>query len=277
MSYVLERFGSVNLPGYDAASEIGAGPARLWLLPLPGGGLFDGLGSSQAPVGDVKISDQASLLGSSKADLETQFKTLRALIGKRDKLYRRLEGAGALEWCYARLANIRVLRRSEHVFSLDVGLEFAMISRAWYAESAQNVYNADPLDAADDLTTTGAESPAAYPVTLNFTHAGNVDQPDVTFTITAGSGNVTAVTIQNTTTGHQFSWSGTLAAGNSLVIDCGALSVKNNGADDYNAFTPPTNKEEWMVFRPGLNALSISITEAGTESAIRVQFYDAYA
>jgi hypothetical protein len=108
-------------------------------------------------------------------------------------------------------------------------------------------------------------------------HNGSAPQPDVVFSITAVAGAVTAVIITNILTGHVLTWSGTLAAGKTLVIDCGAQSVLNDGVDDYASLTPPTNRDEWMLLDPGLNPVSVSVTEAGTQSTIQYSFYPAEA
>ena len=121
-----------------------------------------------------------------------------------------------------------------------------------------------------DLATVLAESGTTV---LYIDHSGNIDQPAAIFTITA-TGAVTLVTINNVTTGYSFSYDGALVSGGVLVIDTGAVSVKNDGVGDSNHFHPPMNHEEWMHIAPGENKLLVTIVGGGK---LTVVYYAARA
>lgn len=277
MSYWLSEFDGLTLPTQEPEIEVGTGGVQSVLLSLPAGGVFDPLGGSQAMREGEPVRGRFLLSASSASGLKTAFEALRAKIGVRGALYREWDD-GTLEWTYARLEEIRARQQTGQITNIPVDLRFIKQALAWYGATEQDVTYAD-LSAASgdaDLPTTGAEQDG-YPLAFTLTNEGNYDQRAVMFTLTAGGGNITAVTLANSTSGHTLTWSGTLVAGKSLVIDCGALSIQNDGTDDYDSLTPPSGKETWMVLGPGANVFSLNVTEAGGGSGLQVEFYDAYA
>lgn len=110
-----------------------------------------------------------------------------------------------------------------------------------------------------------AASPTSFTVTVN----GNTySKPQIKVTA-PGGGSITTLTIQNLTTGQSFSYTGTIAAGNSLVVDTDLLTVQNNSADDLTNFTGDLD----MILLPGDNAMKFTGTTGGT---VRVDWYDRW-
>ncbi len=66
------------------------------------------------------------------------------------------------------------------------------------------------------------------------------------------------------------SYAGTILAGNSLVIDCTALTALNNAVDD---FANIANDTEIDIF-PGAN--QFRITSAATGGTARIDAYDRF-
>lgn len=278
MSFWYTKFGSLNLSLYEPSHDLQTGAAATQLIPLPGGGVFDALGNEDAPLQYRMLSVRHLLWNTTdtEAALQSLFNALRAKIGTREQLFRRLADGSTLQWSHARLKNVVATREVLDLSSLPVTLQFELISQWWYAATAKDVTITDIPGDTGDLATTLAES-SGYPVSFTLTNDGNVDNDSVLWEITAGSASITAVTITNTTTGHAMSWSGTLAIGDVLRIHTGELSVLNDGANDYASFTPPSNKEAWFKLQPGENTVTISITTAGTGETVRYEFYDAFA
>lgn len=110
-----------------------------------------------------------------------------------------------------------------------------------------------------------SSSPITFTVTTNGTA---ITRPVIT--ITAGGSNITSVTIENLTTGQLMSYSGTILAGNSLVIDCTALTVLNNNVDDFAHISNDTEVD----LLPGAN--QFRITSAATGGTARIDAYDRF-
>lgn len=270
MTAYLEQFGTTVLPPALPESDADTGGSTLQISPLPWGGQFDGLGSGVAPMPGDKLTRKGRLIGTSTSNLDALYKAYRSLRGTRAKLYRR-NGDTTQHWCWARLIEVKAKWTYENIVHLDLDFEFQMLSPCWYSTTTHSYAWDDMGDGTDDLTTCHAESDVPADIVID--HTGNIDQPAAIFTITAVSA-VTLVTIHNITTGYSFSYNGTLVSGKILVIDTGAMSVQNDGVDDYAHFTPPTNHEEWMHIAPGSNTLEITITGGGNFAAV---YYAAFA
>ena len=271
MSYKIYQFGTMVLPNYNADQDIGLEAPSKYAA-LPWGGAFDYLGGETARPGGYKLNKPCTLYAETEANLLTNFMALRILVGKRDKLYRLRFADGMMEWTWARLEGIKGVRKSGDKFALNFTLGFYIEPPCWYSTTTHSYTWEDMGSNPDDLTTCHAESDAI--ATIQIDHSGNIDQPAAIFTITATFGAVTLVTISNPTTGYSFSYNGSLATGKALVIDTGAVSVLNDGADDYDHLAPPTNHEEWMHIAPGLNTLNVTITGGGR---LAVAYYAAFA
>lgn len=271
MTAYLEQFGSTVLPPAMPESDAGTGGSTLQLTPLPWGGQFDGLGSATAAMPGDKLTRKGRLIGVNTGNLDGLYKAYRLLRGTRARLYRR-NGDTTQHWCWARLNEVKATWKYENIIHLDLDFEFQMLSPAWYSIGTHSYTWDDMGVSADDLTTCHAESDVLAVVQID--HSGDIDQPAAIFTITALDAAVTLVTIDNTSTDYSFSYNGTIAPGKVLVIDTGAMSVQNDGADDYAHFTPPANHEEWMHIAPGSNTLQVTITGGGR---LAVVYYAALA
>lgn len=109
-----------------------------------------------------------------------------------------------------------------------------------------------------------SSSPTSFTVTVN----GNAyTKPQIK--ITAGAGSITTLTIQNLTTGQLFSYTGTITAGNSLIVDTDQQTVLNNGIDDLTSFTGDLD----LILLPGDNAFKFTGTTGG---AVRVDWFDRW-
>ena len=116
------------------------------------------------------------------------------------------------------------------------------------------------------------------PQTLTVTNGGNTYTDEVLLTLEAGAPPVTGLTI--TCGACQLVWSGTVAAGKSLVIDCEPLrrSVLNDGTPAYADFDPGARQaaDGWMRLVSGANSMVVSRTGGGTDTYLTIAFSDAW-
>ncbi len=264
MAYIIERFGDTYataeaLPTAGGDQPQGGAGVRSGLVALPGGGSFDAWGSERARLRPQEITVGGYWSAATVAAMEAKLANLKALEGVRSKLWR--SNGVSQQWRYARLMQVDS-PASEGTPTIDeISLIFEAPAAPWYGT------------AHDDLTTLDTS-----PKAITVTNGGNARVTNPILTLTAGSAPITAVTIAVTGV-SQIKWTGTLAAGKSLVIDCGARSVKNDGANAYSGFTLETGHtiDDWLRLGPGNTAVIVTITGGSTDSTLRVQFSDGWA
>jgi hypothetical protein len=273
MTYRIYQFGSTVLPDYNEESEIGLVSKSKSALDIPSGGALDLYAGEKVLPGAAKPTKSCTLHATTEAGLLASMIALRVLVGTRAKLYRMIVDDNHLEWAWARFDNLAATRKygAQSRYFQDVRLSFTVYSPAWYSQDTHYYSSGVAPSEPDDLTTLLAES--GETTVLHVYHSGNIDQPAAIFTITA-TGTVTLVTINNATTGYSFRHNGTLFSGKTLVIDTGAVSVLNDGVDDYAHFTPPANHEDWIHIAPGANTLLITIVGGGK---FTMEYYAAFA
>lgn len=93
----------------------------------------------------------------------------------------------------------------------------------------------------------------------------------------AGGGITNPIVLTNTTTGHDFTISGTLPAGETFTLDTSVPSFLQNAADAWTLLTAGTNQRGHMLLVPGVNAFTL--THGGVVGAanyIEFEFHDPY-
>ena len=273
MSYKLVRFGSLTLPIYNPLTDISTGRSLTNAADLPGGGAFDMLGSDEAVFGSNMISLEAVLQEDVIADMTTAFNTLRGAVGKKTKLYREYPD-GDIHYMISRLREMTGQKESKHINHLPVKLVFETIAPYWRGSlhGGWTLDSGEFLDDGLDLDSDETVTLDSSPKTFDVVHNGNAIVIDPLIVLTAGSAAITAFEL--TTDEINLEWSGTLAVGESLVIDCGAYSVKNDGVDDYANFDLGSGHaiNEWMKIPPGTNSVSVTISGGNTDSTIEIIF-----
>lgn len=274
MSYRITQFGSVTLPELDPEDDVSTFEARNSVVTLPDG-WYDVRGGERARRNPLPLTVRRSLI-SEPTDIETaadvsrtEYNALRVLVGTRAKLYRTWsDEADTVEWTYARLLRIggRADRKDNRGMA-ELELAFQIISPTWYDTTAYHL-------------TVGGNGAHDWPFTV--TNSGNANVTDAVLTLnqySMFSPTLTYFRFQNTTTGHDFSWNGAVTANGTLVIDCGAQTVRNYadimglGVDAYGGFVRPTTQERWMEFAPGANLIEVSTTGDSEYTALDVDFY----
>lgn len=137
----------------------------------------------------------------------------------------------------------------------------------------------------DDVEVVEITTLASSPTAVTITADGNAAIDDLVITVTAGGAAITALEITNVTSEAtaggvdteicDISYDGTIVAGKSLVIDCGAYSVENDGSDAMTNLTRETGHEVDGLFelRPGVvNTITVTFTGGSTDSTAMIQY-----
>lgn len=278
----LIRFGAVTLPEYDFQTDVGTGPSTVAMTALVGGGAFDGQGGDDAPLRlPYTVRYNGTVTDPSAETVRSRIDELRALRGKRLKLWRRCIDDGRTQWALARLLEMKVTSdvRSSH-WRVPVELTFSILSR-WNGSQHDGGWKLDTGKKLDDgLTLDGNELTVltSSPQTITVDNDGNVAVRDAVVMITAGS---TAITYLKVGISGVCEWeyAGSISAGQALVVDCGAKSVLNNGANAYSGFELTANHTvaDWLVLEPGNNSVVVTRTGGGSTSTVEFVFSDGWA
>jgi hypothetical protein len=285
MTYKLEKFGTTNLPIYRPTTPIGTGGSNAPVLDLPGGGVWDPLGSEDARRKSTTIRYKGALVESTATALDTAYKAWEALRGTADILYRRRADT-TMEWCQARLVQVDGSRGAENLLHQDFSLTWQMISDSWYSHIHDGGWLLDAgyyldaglyLDSADFTFTLDAS-----PKSCTVTNGGNVLVENCVITVTCGvTAAITALTIERAVGGvtqEKWAWAGTIATSKALVIDVGTWSVLNDGVDAFAITLDATHKSDvWLKLLPGANTITVTLTGGSTNSTILFTFADGEA
>jgi len=143
---------------------------------------------------------------------------------------------GTRVWTYAKCILCSAPEQIETIDHLPVTLKFWCKTGRWYSETLHT------------LTTDGDDI---------LSNAGNA-VAHMTATIACASTGTLSITLQNVVSLYfQTAWSGAATAGQSLVIDSAARSVKLAGAGVYSGLTR-TYQNEWLGLQPGNNQIRIT-------------------
>jgi len=258
MAYWITKFDTTTLPARAEDQNIGPGPIRSSLVRLPGGGVYDTRGDDDATEAGQRISVSGIIAEADTATLKATYDDLRALKGDYAKLYRTPDG-GTEEWMYARCMGVPTRRIVENKLWLSVTLDFELHESYWHGTAGDTV-----------ATLTGAVG------THEVTNAGNARVKDIILTVEAVGTAITQIDVENLESGYEshIRYSGTIGAAGTLVLDCGAKSVKLDGTADFDNFdiiTADHKRTEWLVFLPDGDS-SILITRAGGGTASKITF-----
>ena len=263
MPYILYQFDSLDVPGTGAnyaSHEITPGEAQSGLVSLPSGLMYDSLGSEWARSSAPTVRATGRLVAATAADLKTALDNWLAKRGKRATLTRKSDG-GTVHSTTARLLSVRAPREPGFRLFVPVELTFELLSLPW-----------DGTSHADSTVLNTS------PKTVTVTNNGNARVTDPVITITAGSTAITVVTVAVSGV-SSWTYTGTIASTKALVVDCGALSVKNDGANAYSGFALNAGHvvDDWIRLEPGNTSVVVTLTGGSTDSSIKFEFYDGWA
>lgn len=260
--FVYEKFGTTDLPVYNPNYSVGV-MASVDVFVQTAGGVFDAGGDDQIGVAQTILSHRGVVTGETEAEFIANIRNFRKMRGTKAKLYRRWSD-GTLEWVYARCVAVEGTRSFGMIWQQELDFRFQIISQVWYSYSA----------------TSEQYTLSSSPQNETITYIGDAVVENVVITITAGSADLTYVSILNTNNSGlvNITYTGTIASGDAVVIDCGALSVTNDGDDAYDDFGLEANHvaQSWFVLAPGGNRIDITFTGGGTGSTVKFDYYDGW-
>lgn len=280
MSYYYDRFGALTLPEYNREASIAPAAAALRIVTTAAGAFdADGSGRSMQQF-PHPLTLEAIVSEDATADQRTALDALRAAVGTRAYLYRVADDNDTIQRALCRLQSMTAERRYEQRAAYQpIRLIFQQLE-PWRGEA----YGAWTLDSGELLDDGLLFNATAYSVAISaspssqaVTNGGNLPVADAVFTITAGSGNLTNPVL--TGGGMDLRWTGTIDAGDSLVIDCGALSVQDDGVDAYGTFALGSGHtiEDWCYLAPGATTVSLAVSGTLTGASWSVAFRDRWA
>lgn len=278
--YTLKKFGAVDLPTRMPTDDMGSGgDAKTAPYVLSSGGAYDMLGTDEAFFAARKLTKSGRYYATTAAARETYLRSLYAMLGKSDKLYREWEDT-TLEWVQARLVNIAADRSVENRQHIDITTTFEVYSPywrgalvgAWFLDNGEYFDTGLYLDSGNEVTIDSS------PKAITETRTGSAIVMDTKFIITAGSAAITALTIACADNGWEMTYTGTIAIGKMLIIDCGGCYVLNDNADDYAHFALTSNHtiNEWSRLIQGDNDITVTITGGSTDSTISLNYYEGW-
>jgi hypothetical protein len=280
MTYRLTRFGTVTLPAGAPRTPIKTGPSVDALVPLPGGGVYDGSGGGRAALRlPYDLVLRVTATATSTVALETTLLALRGLRGARAKLWRTL-ATDETQWCYARLLELPGERGASNILHQPVELRWLALSE-WRGARHSAGWDLDAGVLLDDgyyLDEDDVYTLSSSPYAITVANANAVIR-GVRMTVRAGGAAITALTIRNTTSGCCLTFTGTVAAGDDLVIDAGAQAVTNDGVGAYADLSrDPTYHQNgaWFELWAGDNSVTVTLTGGSTDSTITFEYYEGY-
>jgi hypothetical protein len=282
--YRLTRFATIDLQKYNQVDTIGTGSTPTAYQVLPEGGALDLFSDQQKHPGTVERSKSMRLTASTEAAVEALYFQLIALRGRRERLYRQT-ASGDIHWQYARLVEVtaeRSYEQTKYKRIQDISLRFITQEAFWRGDFG-GVWTLDAGEYLDaglaydsgetyPLTT----SPTTFTVSIG-TDAGRAPIRAVRMSIKAGASSMSAVTIARAG-GESITFSGTILANKTLVIDTGTMQVLNDGVDAYNNLTllPTADLASWFVFVSGNNNITVTFTGGGTGKEISFSYYEVW-
>lgn len=240
MNYYLHKFGvayatATVLPVLGAEQQIGPDSVLPTNVVLPGGVTFDTRGTGQALPSGHTLTATGFYQAANEAALQVLVDAMRAWIGEKSKLWL-LCADNTVRWRYARLlsAPTQHLARGHGRFRQPMELVFELDDMLWCGRFLTK----DVVTLADS------------PELAEIDNAGTRVVGNVIITAAAIGYDITQLDIQNLEADHRshIRFMGTIAEGTSLVIDCGEMTVKNNGVDAWDDLSRESAHQihEWL-------------------------------
>jgi len=281
--YRLIRFGTLDLEHSNQVDDIGSGETPVSYLALSGGSALDNFGSAQKHPGVVDRVAVRTLSAGNVNNLTMLYLNLLSMRGQRNRLYRRL-ASGESQWVYARLVAVsgqRDYQRTQFRRIQEVELHFSCQDAFWRGLAVMdwplddgNLLDDDLyLDASVHYPLSSSPCTLTVPVANG---AGHAPVRAVTIRITAPGSAISNITVARAG-GESLTFSGSIAANKTLVIDAGTMQVQNDGVDAYDdlAFTPTADLATWFSLLPGDNQVTITYTGA-IGGDIEFAYYEAW-
>lgn len=271
---IYTSFDGLALPGYNWQESLSPGSAISGLISILGG--YADRGGERTHNTPAQITITGTIKEENAASTWTVFQQWCAKQGKRGKLKRTIPD-GTEQWTMARLLTVISDNSYEGFSSVAVvTMTFEQIYCSWIGKTYINwcLNDGYKLNNGNLLNNSKTFTLTAGIRTIALENAGLVEEKDLVLTITAGSSAIPSG-LSITGGGSSLTFNQSIASGKSLVIDCGARSVKNNSVDAYAALVinAAHSVDGWIVLQPGTTILTFSGTAAMT---IQTNYSDRY-
>jgi hypothetical protein len=285
MSYRIYKFGSTTLPTARITGTFGTGGSLETGIPLIGG-MIDTRGDGYVNLRLPHEIVYGAWIVDTAANAMSALQALQALRGVRARLYRINEYDDTEHWAYARLMQVRAPWQYQRKTMQPVDLTFQMLT-PWY-EDAYNTtaWTLDDGKLFDDglffdqgggVAVTLAT--ATTVTTLN--NGGNAPSRYFWVEVTAKTSAITSLSIIIGADQRNYvTWTGTLLADKTLIIDGRSRTVKNNGVNETGSITLSSLthvSDYWFELEPGNNSVRITRTGGGATSTIAFRYADCWS
>jgi hypothetical protein len=229
----------------------------------------------------------------SAVDMTALGRALYAERGKLAKLYRREYGTNARHWCWAELVRVGVeispptARPGQ--FLQPVAPEFQMVSPQWYGTkhgpawlwgfTGETWGNGVAWSQSTGDTFT---LPAIGTASCAVVNAGNTPIDNAILHITAGAAALNTLQVithdpLTSAVAAHLLFDDPIPAGATLIIDCGARSVRLAGVSRYADFSIGFDHAlaGWLRLYPGTTTITVTYTTSAAGSMM-VEFYDGH-
>ncbi|HEY1015721.1 MAG TPA: hypothetical protein VGE07_23635 [Herpetosiphonaceae bacterium] len=278
MASRIVRFGPQALPTLEPTEDLSGLALRQAFTPLQTGSVYDHAGADQSRKDQALISRSGMLVEQAGGDtLLAQLRQIQAYYGYRNYLIREMDD-GTFERIWARFVALNVPRTADNLVTLEVSTDFVPLASTWLGRNFHQLELDDGhlLDSGLFLDGTAGILISTNPTTFTLTNNGNAISRYVIIRVVPAGSSMTSLTIKCGQA--EWTFSGTVVAGQTLEINTGACSVLNNGVDAYAsfAFTGNHTMDDWFRLNPGANSVTITRTGASGGATVYVEYYDAW-
>lgn len=256
----LVRFGAVDLVEDDATDTFVL-TGRSALVELPNGA-YDPDGS--AYVGLPREFKRVFLFTGSEAEtIQAQLDAFLVEVGHGRRLLVAETREEERRQTWAKGQEVELEYGPGEVGMQRVTATFQVAYPFWLATADEPIYLDSGYDFDAGWTFDSGQvevvSITALPDTFSITNEGGLDVYRGTVSIAPEAGGAIGdFTLRNNTTGHEFSYSGSLTAGDDLVVDFLTKTVRLSGVDAYDDFNIAADTLDWMALALGENSFVLT-------------------
>lgn len=275
--YRLRKFIGAHLPNRMLEEYFGTGDVATSYVNVIDRGAFDGDGTRKAVRGTQTITRRCIISRPTAESAHEEFIFWRSAVGQRGKLERQALPSGDLHWIWARLDAVDADHDPVQFNRTYIPVEFRwsiLPPIVWRGNTAGGLHLWDGSGQFNSSgwkfnEAVGAILLTSNPQTVTVTNEGNAYVDNAIVKLEAGNYDIESFALW-CSSGASWRFTGTVVAGTTLVIDCGAKSIKNNNADAWSQFQLDTGHRgrPWLRLAPGDNTIRVTVVggDAGSES-----------